>query len=96
MRILREKWMLSRREAIMWGFKRRIVMSTIQQENHADNRLFFRKVSSTLTTISILAIDSFRFTLSIALKLFLLYPIRLCLAVARFSSKTRTTITKSP
>jgi hypothetical protein len=90
MRILREKWMMSRREAIMWGFKRRIVIPTIQQENHSDNRLFCRKVSSTLTTISILAIDSFRFTLSIALKLFLLYPIRLCLAVARFSSKART------
>jgi Complex I intermediate-associated protein 30 (CIA30) len=82
MRILQEKYNMTRFKAIVWGFHRRLTISTIQHERQGVLQKYGRTVSSLFTTVSILCIDILRATLSLPLKILLFYPLRVLAKIA--------------
>ena len=97
MRILKSKYKLTQYQAILWGFRRRLVLSTLQQ-NGSSATVFFQKLqrtlSSMLETVSILSIDTIRSILSLSIKVFLFYPLRLIsLTLALFKPKKTKVVT---
>ena len=71
LRILRNKYNMTRYQAIVWGFQRRLISSSSRIAK------LQRIVSSMVETLSILMIDTIRSVLSLSIKLCLFYPLRL-------------------
>ena len=76
LRILRNKYNMTRYQAIVWGFQRRLISSTSLTSSSRIAKLQ-RIVSSMVETLSILMIDTIRSVLSLSIKLCLFYPLRL-------------------
>lgn len=87
---------MSRLQAIRWGIKRRVVVSTVKHDKPKRYWLLLKAIASTRETLSILAIDTFRFVLTSALKLFLFLPIQLLVKVVSFYPKGSMKAPKHP
>ena len=94
LRILRNKYNMTRFQAIRWGFQRRLVQS---ESSHVS---LFRKLqrimSSTMETVSILSIDTIRSILSLSIKLFLFYPLRLVTTTLGLFKPNKKKMTTTP
>jgi Complex I intermediate-associated protein 30 (CIA30) len=99
LKILQKKYKMSRYDAIIWGYRRRLILSTKKYNinDHPIIRQFCysrRMILSMLETLSILSIDTIRSLMSTPLKLFLFYPIRLLITIlTRINPKKKKNMT---
>jgi hypothetical protein len=97
MRILQKKYNMTRLQAIRWGYQRRLVISSNDSSRHGVVmtmlRTLPRRISSMMKTLSILSIDTIRSILSLSIKLFLFYPVRLLsMTLALFKLKKQSKV----